>query len=135
MKLILDNNILFSLMKPDSVASEIFSLSATELIAPDFVESEFEGYKQECLRKSGLSKATFEKRWSFIKSNIAFMEVDLYSGFLGKALTLVPDPDDAPYIALGLATGLPLWSNDKLLSRQKEVIVLSTKELVSLLDL
>lgn len=38
MKLILDNNILFSLMNPNSTASKLFYLEEIEFIAPSFIK-------------------------------------------------------------------------------------------------
>jgi predicted nucleic acid-binding protein len=39
------------------------------------------------------------------------------------------DPDDAPIIALALATNIPIWSNDKDLKSVKQVRTFTTAEL------
>ena len=133
MRLIIDNNILFSLMKPDSMNSKIFSSLDCEFIAPMFVISEFEKYKEECLRKSGLSKTEFEKRKKDIFSRILFVKFEEYNGFMDGAIKITPDIDDAPYIALALKMNCPIWSNDSALKKQNKVSILSTEDLIELL--
>ena len=133
MKLIIDNNILFSLMKPDSVSSKIFVLLNCELIAPSFILYEFNKYKSECFKKSGLSKKDFDKGKNEIFSMINFVEFGEYKGFVKEALDGLPDEDDSPYIALGLKMQSPIWSNDKDLKKQEKVTILSTEDLIHIL--
>ncbi|MBI2137301.1 hypothetical protein HYU12_02150 [Candidatus Woesearchaeota archaeon] len=131
--MIIDNNILFSLMKPDSAASEIFELgSGWE--APEFVKVELGEYEELCRKKSGLGVADFRKRRDEVFSRIRFVAVPEYKRFLRKALQLVEDIDDAPYVALALATRSPVWSNDSGMKRHGNVVVLSTEELIRLLS-
>jgi predicted nucleic acid-binding protein len=59
MRIIIDNNILFSLMKPNSTNSKIFSIVKFEYIAPKFIIKEFNKHKAEYLKKSGLSEREF----------------------------------------------------------------------------
>ena len=82
---------------------------------------------------TGLSKKDFVQRRAEVEARITFVGVELYGGFLKDALKTVPDPDDAPYIALALALRAPIWSNDAGLKKQSLVAVFSTKELVELL--
>jgi len=49
---------------------------------------------------------------------------------LAEAKKLSPDPDDAAYFALALKLGIPIWSNDKKLTGQKQVRIYSTEELM-----
>ena len=58
--LVLDNNIFFSLMNPKSVNSYLFSLAKIKFVAPEFLKSELDEHKSECLAKSALSKHEFE---------------------------------------------------------------------------
>ena len=133
MKLIVDNNILFSMMKPTSVASKIFSFLNSEFIAPSFVLHEFSKYNNECLKKSGLSKKDFDKRKDEIFSRINFIEFKEYKEFIQEALKGLIDEDDAPYISLALKVKAPVWSNDKDLKKQEKVTILSTEDLVQIL--
>lgn len=131
--MIIDNNILFSLMKPDSSASKIFELRPFKFVAPEFIKSELDEHKEECMRKSGLAKQEFEARRADVEVKIRFISVDAYKKFLKKAVKMVDDSDDAPYIALALALRTPIWSNDPDLKEQSLVDVFTTKELIELL--
>ncbi len=132
--MILDNNILFSLMKPDSAASGIFKREI-EFEAPEFIKTELEEHKKDCMEKSGLTKKAFEARKEEVFSRIEFIEVEKYKRFLKKAVESVNDVDDAPYVALSLALRQPIWSNDAALKEQQKLAeVLTTGELVKLLS-
>ncbi|OGJ12824.1 hypothetical protein A3K82_00720 [Candidatus Pacearchaeota archaeon RBG_19FT_COMBO_34_9] len=133
MKLIVDNNILFSMMKPDSVASKMFAFLNSEFIAPSFILHEFNKYNNECLKKSGLSNKDFNKRKDEIFSRINFIEFNEYKEFIQEALEGLIDEDDAPYIALSLKIKAPVWSNDKDLKKQEKVTILSTEDLMNIL--
>lgn len=132
MKLIIDNNILFSLMKTDSSASKIFFALNCEFVAPSFVLYEFRKYEEDCIKKSKLSKKDFEIRKEEVFSRIRFIDFEIYQEFIDEAIKNIADENDAPYIALALKMKIPLWSNDKLLKSQNKVNVLSTEDIVEL---
>lgn len=133
MKIIIDNNILFSLMKPSSSASEIFSLMKWNYIVPDFILKEFEKHKPECETKSGLTKSGFEQRKKEVFGEISFVELTEYENLLKEAAAFSPDEDDSPYFALALKYDCPIWSNDTELKKQEKITVLSTKEMIELI--
>jgi len=164
MKLVLDNNSLFSIMNPNSVSaylflsikaeffapelikSELFSIMnpnsvsaylflsiKAEFFAPELIKSELDKYKELCVSKSGLSKHEFEIRQAEIEVDIEFSEESEYDEFLDKAIKNLPDPKDAPYLALALLRNASIWSNDPHLKEQSLVKVYTTKELVEAL--
>ena len=133
MKLILDSNILFSLMNPKSVASYLFSLLRSNFASPEFIKSEFNKHRSECLFKSRLSEHEFGIRQKEVEEGIEFIKISKYEEFLEKAITLLSDPDDADFLALALSKNTSIWSNDPHLKEQSLVKVYSTKELVEML--
>lgn len=133
MRLVLDNNIFFSLMNPNSINSYLFSLGKIKFIAPEFLIEELEEHKEECIVKSGLSEQEFEIRKEEVKQNIEFIEFSEYIEFLKEAIALISDPDDALYFALALKLGCGIWSNDKKLKEQDKIKVYSTEEIIELL--
>ena len=135
MKLVLDNSSLFSIMNPNSVSAYLFSSIKAEFFAPEFIKLELDKYKESCVSKSGLSKHEFEIRQTEVERNIEFSEESEYDEFLDKAIKNLPDPKDAPYLALALSLNASIWSNDSHLKEQSLVKVLSTSELVKLLGL
>ena len=131
--MIIDNNIMFSLMKPGSSASEIFELRQFKFVAPEFIKSELDEHEGECMKKSGLTKQEFGARRADVEEKIEFVSVEAYKKFLKRAVKAVDDPDDAPYVALALALGAPIWSNDTGLKKQPLVDIFTTKELIEIL--
>ncbi len=130
MKIILDNNILFSLINPASVNSYLFSSINAEFFAPEFIQQEFKKYMKECLKKSGLSKQEFEIRKKEIFSKITFKQFREYKKFLKKVIAVLEDKEDSPYLALALSLKAIIWSNDSHLKRQNLTEVLTTSEIL-----
>ena len=130
MKLVINTNIFFSLMKPDSSTSYVFSLLSVDFYAPTLLKSELNEHEEECLLKSGLSKQEFELRRKEIDEKIEFSELSRYKPFLRKAIKEISDPEDSPFVALALAIDAVVWSNDPHLKKQKLVEAYSTKELI-----
>lgn len=133
MRLIIDNNILFSLLKPDSFNSYLFDTFVVGCYAPRFILDEFKNHEDECRLKSKLSKDDFEKQKQKVIDRITILE-EIDEAFLLKAEDSCPDEDDEPYIALGLQLNMPIWSNDKHLKQQSLVNVFTTTELIELLS-
>ena len=131
MKIVLDNNIFFSLMNPKSANSYLFSSLRVEFLAPEFIKSELNKYKSECLIKSKLSEHEFELRQSEVESNIEFLKLSEYEDFLKKSKDSLPDPKDSPYLALALRLNCSIWSNDPHLKKQSLVKVFTTSELIN----
>jgi len=129
MEIIIDNNVLFSLMNPTSTASKI-QKEVIKIYAPNFIKSELEEHEEECISKSGLKREDFHKRKIEVFSEIEFIDVENYKHFLKKALKLIKDEDDVPYLALGLSLNVPIWSNDPDLRAQNAVPIFTTRELI-----
>ena len=131
MKIVLDNNILFSFMNPNSAASYIFFfLGAKEIFAPEFIKYEFNKYKKLCLLKSELSEHEFELRLEEVEEKINFIKLLEYEAFLKKSLGVLPDSDDVDFLALALKLNSAIWSNDSHFKQQSLIKVYTTKELI-----
>ena len=131
MGLVLDNNVLFSIMNPKSAAAYLFSLLRAVFFAPDFIKSEFDKYNGDCLSKSRLSEHEFEMRLQEAEKFIKFIKSFEYDSQLDKAIESLPnDPKDSPYVALALSIKAAIWSNDPHLKQQSLVEVYTTAELI-----
>lgn len=133
MRLILDNNIFFSLLNPFSINSYLFSSINAEFCAPEFIKQELEEHKEECLAKSGLSEHEFEIRQKEIEESIKFFKFFEFKEFFKEAINSLEDLEDSPYLALALSRNSAIWSNDKHLKKQSLSKVFSTEELVKML--
>lgn len=130
MKLVLDANILLSLMNPNSAASYLFSSLRVDFFAPLYIKLEMNEHKSEFLSKSKLSAHEFEIRQAEVNGGIKFFHVSQFKDFFKNALDALPDSDDSQYIALALSVKAAVWSNDPHLKQQSLVEVYSTKELI-----
>lgn len=133
MKLVIDNNIFFSLMNPKSTNSYIFSSLKVEFLAPKFIKSEFDKYRLICLLKSKLSEHEFEIRQAEIEEDVELIKLSEYKDFIKKSLNTLPDKDDVDFLALALRLNCSIWSNDSHFEKQSLVKVFKTKDLVKLL--
>src|SRR3989338_4503900 len=135
MELILDTNILFSIMESTSAASYIFSLSNMKFFAPKHIQSELYKYENDCRAKAQISEKEFEERWDEIESKVKFFPLSEYESYLKEAIDSLPDPKDSPILALALSKNkIPIWSNDPHLKQQSLVLVYTTKELLDILS-
>lgn len=130
MKLVLDSNSLFSIMKPSSVSAYLFKSMRYEFIAPEFIREELKKHKKECLTKSKLSEHEFEIWQREVEVMIKFIKLSEYEDLLEKAKRLISDPDDIDFLALAISTNSTIWSNDPHFKEQSLVPVLTTGELV-----
>ena len=131
--IVLDNNILFSLMNPFSTASYIFAAIGVSFLAPEFINEEFNEHIALCLKKSGLSEHEFEIRMKEIEHNLVFVKLSEYEEYLGRSIETLSDPDDVDFLALALKTKSVIWSNDLHLKEQSLIRTYSTKDLVDML--
>ncbi len=131
MKIVLDTNVLFSIMNPSTVASYIFSLKGLEFFAPEHLKLEFFKYRNICLTKSELSEQEFEIRFEEIIKKVGFSSLSEYESYIKEADKALSDRKDSPFFALALSKGkIPIWSNDPHFKEQSVVEVFTTKELV-----
>lgn len=130
MKLVLDNNILFSVINPRSAAAYLFAMLRADFSAPEFIKSEFNEHNEDCLSKSKLSEHEFGLRQAEVFGNIKFFKSPEYESFLKTSVKELPDSDDADFLALALSIKAAIWSNDPHLKQQSLVKVYSTKELI-----
>lgn len=135
MELVIDTNIVFAAIVKNSVSRHLLLNSNLILYSPEGLISELEEHKEEIRRKSGLGKEKYNELMAILLSKIKLVSKESIAPFLKNALEFSPDEDDSPFLALCLAKGIPLWSNDKpLKERQSVVRVLSTSELFSVME-
>jgi predicted nucleic acid-binding protein len=130
MKLVADANILFSLARPDSVASRLVTDYRIKLYSPRYVLSEIAEHKEEVSKKTG---QPYDKIIERLKDLVDYAESEEYKALMSQAGRVLKDAEDAPYLALALKLRVPIWSNDRHLKEQEKIPVFSTKELVELL--
>jgi predicted nucleic acid-binding protein len=131
MRLVVDANILFAALIKNGMTSDL--MSEHELYSPLFLIEEFKSYESELKNKTSRTDEEFDFIFKILTDYIIFVDLsyDLFN--IQKAIKISPDPKDVVYVALALKLQCPIWSNDKKLKEQKEVIVYSTDDLLKIL--
>jgi len=134
MDLVIDANILFSVLIKKGKTEEIIFEEDLHLFAPEFIFEEFSKYEGLIRDKTERNKGEFERLMDILKKKIKTTSNEETQPYIKKAKEMSPDKNDADYIALALKLRCPLWSNDKELKKQKEVLVYSTEDLVKIFN-
>lgn len=134
MIIVLDANELFSAVISRSKTLDLLFNPRLELIAPQFILEEFQKYFEKISKKSGLTRTEVITWLVLISEKIKFYPIAEYESFMSNAEEISPDPNDSDYFALALKMNCSIWSEDKKLKGQDKVKVLSTKDLIELLE-
>ncbi len=130
MKFVSDANILFSLAKPLTAASQLVSMHNLKLFAPSFAFGELAKYRKVIELKTGLS---FKEVSSSLKKYVSFINEKEFFDLFNKFKVFI-DPKDVPYLALALSMRIPIWSNDPHIKQQSIVEVFTTEDLIEALE-
>ena len=134
--LVIDTNILFSFFKSDSTTRKIiYKLRGfLDLYTPEYAYDELQKYKEVIIKKAGISPEKFEEILGLLSHIIIPIPEDEYTDTIHEALKITPDLGDIDFIALAIKLNCPVWSNDKKLKQIKNVKVMNTSEIISLLS-
>ena len=127
---VVDANELFAALIARGKTLDLFFHFGVEFVAPSFILAEFNKYKKDIIRKSGLGEEDIDSFFFMLKEKIRFFRTSDYGGFIQKAEEVCPDINDIDYFALALKLNCPIWSEDKKLKEQSEVEIFSTKDLI-----
>ncbi len=134
MDLVVDANVLFAALIKDSETARLLFAKELHLFAPEFLLVEVAKHRDEIARKT---RRPGEQVWRFldiVSRRIAIVPEEDWKRFEAEATVISPDPGDISYLALALHLRCPVWSNDARLKGQKRVEILSTREIIELLD-
>ena len=135
MQVITDANIIIAMLVRPGKPIDLFFDSRLSLFAPQLLFEELENNKKEIMEKSRLNEVEFEWLYVILKHNIEIIPEEEFLKYREKADEICPDPKDIVYFALALYLNCPIWSNEKKLKEQNEVIVYATHELIKLFNL
>lgn len=133
MDLVIDANILFSVLIKRGVTEKLLFEEDLHIFAPEFLFEEFEKYNDLILSKTDRTKEEFNKLINILKRRIKIIPNEETEEFITQAKKICPDKKDVDYFALALKLKCPLWSNDKELKvKQKIILIYSTEELITM---
>ena len=136
MKLIVDANVLFSALIKKGLTAELLVSDKLQLLAPEFLFTEFAKYKDLIIRKTHRNEEEFNQLLEILKEQISIIPKKEITAFMDEVEKISPDPKDTVYLACAIALKSNIWSNDKKLKQnQAKVTVFSTEELLKRTDL
>ncbi|MBI5000189.1 MAG: hypothetical protein HZB92_01485 [Euryarchaeota archaeon] len=130
MDLIVDANILFAALIKDSATANLMFVDRLRLYAPEYLLDEFEECRKTILKKTHRPPEKLDQVLAEISARIHFIPNTEFDSLLDAANNISPDPDDSIYFALALKSGMPIWSNDQRLKKQRVVRIYSTSDLI-----
>jgi len=136
MRLAVDANILVAALLKNATTRQILLEDDLEFFAPEYLLIEIKNALRnpKIRRRIPLNDKDLSDLSSAILSRIIFIPEKIFLPFIKRSLQLVAHAEDAPYVALGLALKIPLWSNDSALKEQRKVVIHTTSELIELLQ-
>jgi len=143
MRFVADSNILFTFFWKNSVFNKLSEKQELNLYSPEYALEEISKYAYDIMQKAKITKNEFKNKREELTRIIQFVSLNEYSELLKKMHDLIKNlpqdeydelTKDIDFLALALKLNCPIWSNDKLLKKQNFINVLSTKEIISLID-
>ena len=137
MELVVDTNVVIAGFLRSATTRELLLDARLILHAPEYLLTEAErvlSAPRLRRRLGSLSAQDVRVLLSQLTSRMRIAPTSTFRLKLPDAKTLVPDPEDASFIALALHLQLPLWSNDAPLRAQRAVRVYTTDDVLSLLQ-
>tara|TARA_Y100000310_G_scaffold72788_1_gene68896 strand:+ start:1050 stop:1472 length:423 start_codon:yes stop_codon:yes gene_type:complete len=133
MILIVDANVVISALIRDGKSRELLIYSPFTFYSPDSLLESIEKYKDEFVKKSGLTLEEFEVVLNFILKRIIIVKKEEYESQLMRANEIMGhiDVEDVAYVALALfIEGSVIWSDDAHFQEQDEIEVYRTEDVV-----
>lgn len=135
MKLIIDANIIFAALIKQGTTGELIFSDKLQLFAPEFLFEEFLKYEDYIIKKTHRSKDEFNQFLNILKEQITIVSKEIIKPFLKQADKFSPDPKDTIYLALALSLKASIWSNDRKLKENQNIVkIIITEELIRSLD-
>jgi predicted nucleic acid-binding protein len=134
MELIVDANILIAALLKDSHTRKLLMFSNYTFYTCEYVIEEIDNHIQELEKKTRLDK---DKLIEILKeiiqvANIKIIPLTEFENHILEAKNISPDKYDIQYFALALNKKCPIWSNDKKLKTQHQIIIYTTTEITIL---
>lgn len=133
MKLVIDANIAFSLLKKDSFTRKLIQEYSLELYSHKFILEELREHSEELCELLNIHTEKFERVME-IFSKLVNLDVNVSPQQINWASKLILDQDDRQYLALALKLNCPIWSEDPHFNEQTKVPVFTTSKLSKFLE-
>jgi len=137
--LVLDTNILLSVMLKDGFVRKLILNENLNLICPQSLAQEIKDNSEELSKRVNITKEGFCALFELLFKSANVKEYPLVAyvhlEILAKSICPQGHEDDWPFLDLAICENVSFWSNDKALTNQKIVPILSTKEVAQFVNL
>ncbi len=134
MKIIIDANIILSMLIKPGKPIDIFFRDELEIFAPELLISELRNNIDEIADKSSLSREEITEFSKIIFQKIKIISERDFVKFLERAENICPHLKDVQYFALALFLDCPIWSNEKKLMEQSHIKVYASHDLIAMFN-
>ena len=132
MDLVIDANIVISALIGKGKTLDLIFSDRFKLFVPEYLFDEIEKHKEEILTKAKITESELQAFLSLISLQFNIIPKTDILPMVSKAESITPDPNDREYFALALKLHCAIWTNDKKLKSQEEIIIYNTTELIKL---
>jgi len=133
MNIIIDTNIFISALIKDGHVRNLIVHSKDALFLPEFELEEIYKNREEIIKKAKLTEKEFLMLVLRLLSYVKIVPNDICIKYETTAFRIMAniDIDDVQFIAAALALNAIVWSDDNHFQKQKEVKVVTTREISS----
>ena len=135
MQLVIDANIIMSILINPGKPLDTFFREEIEIFAPELLFEEIDANKDLIIKKTEFNKKEINTFIDILKSKIKIIPEEEFLEYREKSEKVCPDPKDITYFALALHLQCPIWSNEKKLKQQSEIRVYASHDLIKLFEL
>jgi predicted nucleic acid-binding protein len=131
MKIVIDSNRVIAALLKDSTTRSLLFNKNFEFIAPSYVFSEINKYKDYIINQLGINNEDFEILIKFIFENIKIIPEAEYTKFTEELDNEMKDIKDIPYLALAIFTKAEgIWTHDPHFKQQDKVKIYTNIDLL-----
>ena len=91
-------------------------------------------YSKDIIQKSRINKEYFNKSLEELNKYVKFVDRNEFLEWINKVEDISPDKEDIDFLALAYKENCMLWSNDKILKNQQLIKIISTTDLLQILE-
>ena len=131
MKVVLDTNVLVSALMRDGYTRTILLHPDLSLVTPEYALEEVQRHLPGIADRMRTSIQQARLTVELLLEHIETVPAAEYREFEARAEELIAavDPDDVQFAALAMATGRPVWTQDKALLNCSGLMTISTPQL------
>lgn len=131
MRIVIDSNRVVAALIKESTTREILFNKDFEFIAPDFIKSEINKYKDDIIKKAKITEKEFDILLSLIFEHITIISEQEYENFIEEIKDEISDIKDIPYLVVSLSHKAEgIWSHDTHFKEQKKVKVFTNIDML-----